>query len=71
MSDEELLEFYMKGFSDELSGGTSDAPDNELALKAYNIGSWDAYIGDAVRSIDYQTNEEILKRIKHKKNELD
>ena len=65
MTDQELLEIYMKGFSDELSGKTSDTPTDELALRAYNMGSSDASIGDNVRSVDYQKNEEVLERIRN------
>lgn len=58
--DDLLLKVYMQGFKDELKG-----KDIHLQLlRAYELGRTDAIIGDDVRSVDYQSNEEILKRIK-------
>lgn len=54
----------MWGFEDELKGVSRIIPLGFLASRAYEIGRSDALIGDDVRSIDYQSNEEILKRIK-------
>lgn len=71
MNDVELLKIYRKGFSDELWGKTTESPTDELALRAYEIGSLDTIIGDDLTSCDSQTDKEILKRIKHKENELD
>lgn len=64
MTDSELLKIYMRGFTDELKGDISNVPKNNLALRAYIIGSADALIGDELSSIDLQTNQEILKRIR-------
>jgi hypothetical protein len=60
--DKLLLQVYMEGFSDEL-----DNIDNYTAITiAYKLGRLDAQVGDDVGSVDYQTDEEILKRIKDK-----
>jgi hypothetical protein len=62
--DEELLTCYMKGFKDELYGTSTEVYDVELKNRAYRLGAQHAIIGDDVRSVDYLTNEEILKMIK-------
>jgi hypothetical protein len=60
--DKLLLQVYNQGFSDEL-----DNIDNYTVITiAYNLGRLDAQVGDDVGSVDYQTDEEILKRIKDK-----
>ena len=60
--DKLLLQVYNQGFSDEL-----DNIDNYTVITiAYKLGRLDAQVGDDVRSVDYQTDEEILKRIKSK-----
>jgi len=61
--DKQLLETYMLGFNDELYGRTKKWNPTPLLLRAYNLGKQDAIIGDDVRSVDYQTNEDILNRI--------
>lgn len=63
-TDKELLKIYMSGFNDELDGRISRNQFNGLKNKAYNLGKIDAIIGDEITSVDYQTNEEILLRIK-------
>lgn len=63
MTDQEILEWYMKGFNDELKGTTSTVPEG-IASKAYGLGANHAEIGDDVRSVDYLSNEEILKLIR-------
>lgn len=62
--DKELLDVYMWGFNDELEGKQKMWNPNPLLLKAYNLGRDHAIIGDDVRSVDYLSNEEILKLIK-------
>ena len=47
-----LLEWYMKGFNDELWGNTSVDPQDKLLMKAYMIGADDALIGDDISSVD-------------------
>lgn len=65
ITDKELLQWYSKGFSDELSGSSTVIPQNNyLELRAYEIGANHAFMGDEVRSFDYLTDEEILKIIK-------
>lgn len=62
--DKVLLETYMCGFNDELDDRAKMWNSNPLLLRAYNLGREDAIVGDDVRSVDYQTNEEILNRIR-------
>lgn len=61
--DKCLLKTYMQGFKDELDGKSEEWNSNPLFLKAYKLGRQDAIIGDDVRNLDYQTNEEILNKI--------
>ena len=72
--DKKLLEMYMLGFNDELDRRMSKSKyesylteATRLLIIAYNIGKSDAIVGDDVRSSDYQTNEEIIKRIRNTK----
>lgn len=67
MTDEDLLTIYMWGFNDELKGETRLIPTSLLATRAYEIGKTDALVGDDVKGVDLQTDEEILNRIKMKK----
>jgi ABC-type amino acid transport substrate-binding protein len=62
--DKILLETYMWGFNDELDGKTRMWNPNPLLLRAYDLGRLDAIVGDDVSSVDLQTNEEILERIR-------
>ena len=64
ISDNNLIKWYKKGFSDELNGTTSIESDNKIENKAYNIGATHAIIGDDVKSVDYLSNDEILEIIK-------
>jgi hypothetical protein len=48
----QLLEWYIKGFNDELKGSTTTETDDRLLMKAYNIGALDAIIGDDVQDYD-------------------
>jgi len=47
-----LMEWYMKGFNDELRGNTTTESDDKLLMCAYSIGSMDAIIGDDLPSYD-------------------
>lgn len=62
INDKILLETYMLGFSDELEGKTREFEDSIL-MRAYELGRVDAFVGDDVRSVDYQSDEHLLKRI--------
>jgi hypothetical protein len=64
ISNEKLLEGYLLGFKDELRGTSSVVPDGIIS-KAYKLGALHAIVGDDVRSVDYLTNEEILKLIRN------
>ena len=59
-----LLETYMIGFSDELEGKTREFKD-QMLMRAYELGKVDAFVGDDVMSINYQSDEHLLKRIKN------
>ncbi len=59
-----LLQTYMIGFSDELKGETREFQD-PILMRAYELGKVDAFVGDDVRSVDYQSDEHLLKRIKN------
>ncbi len=65
MSEEDriLLQVYMWGFNDELTGLPIVIHDDKLDQRAYNLGRLHARIGDDIRSIDYLSNEELLKLI--------
>ena len=66
MNDENILKIYMEGFNDELWSRVDQRKINcNLDGRAYLLGASDALLGDDVRSIDYQSDEEILKRIRN------
>lgn len=58
------MEWYRKGFHDELYCTTSVESDYEIENKAYKLGAMDAVVGDDMPSLDYRSEEEILKEIK-------
>lgn len=59
----ELLYYYFRGWKDELYGSSSIVPEDKLITKAYNMGANHAVLGDDVKSVDYLSDEEILKMI--------
>lgn len=64
--DLKLLQIYMKGFNDELDGRVSRVNKiSKFSLRAYTLGRRDALVGDDVTSVDKQTNQQILFRIKN------
>lgn len=65
VSDKELLEHYKRGWNDELDGKVNiDNQDQSIENLAYQFGIMDAYYGDELRSIDNQTEEQIITKIK-------
>ncbi len=64
-TDKELIQWYLKGWEDEMDGSYSVVPSDTLITKAYIIGANHAVLGDEVRSFDNLTEEEILKIIKN------
>lgn len=64
MEDNEILDYYMWGFTDELEGIQASPFNDPLVTKAYQLGRDHAIIGDDVRSVDYLSNAEILAMIK-------
>ncbi len=65
-SDQALLYHYTLGFNDCLDDNVEKIITDPILLRAYGLGWSDGIIGDDVMSSDYQTEEEILKRIKTK-----
>ena len=68
--DRFLLVYYKKGFENELDGINTELEKfgNELEEKSYKLGVLHASVGDGVRTVDYLSDEEILKEIKDEKN---
>lgn len=64
--DDNLLDWYMKGFDDELRGTSTVESENKIEMIAYRLGAQHAIIGDDVSSIDNLSNEEIISMIKSK-----
>ena len=64
ITDEQLIEVYMKGFIDSLHDMHPQPFETSLEQKAYQLGRIDALIGDEIEAHDYQTNEEILSQIR-------
>ena len=62
--DDNLLDWYMKGFDDELRGTSTVESENKIEMIAYRLGAQHAIIGDDVSSIDNLSNEEIISMIK-------
>jgi hypothetical protein len=63
--NETLLKYYRKGWND-CFGGKPRKIKNKLLQRAYDIGWLDYIVGDDVSSVDLQTEEEILEKIKRK-----
>lgn len=62
ITNELLIKIYMAGFNSEfICTGTNDLA---LILRAFKLGRLDAEYGDDNPIHDYQTNEEIIKKIK-------
>lgn len=65
MTDNKLLYLYRKGFDDELDGLFNESfVGSELEIRAYNVGSIHAILGDEVKSVDYLSEKEIIKLIR-------
>lgn len=66
ISDKEILEWYWKGWNDRLDGMRIMIPKEIILQRAHLHGWMDAILGDDCKSIDLQSDEEILKYIKRK-----
>lgn len=64
LSDQYLLKVYNQGWYDCFNTVDNSELYKGKKLKAYNLGWLDYISGDDISSVDAQTNEEILKRIK-------
>lgn len=62
---DEILYFHYKLGWDECPRNIQKEFDHPMLKRAYNIGWSDYIIGDDVRSVDYQTKEQILRTIKN------
>lgn len=62
--DETLLAFYKWGWNDCANNNEEKVFANAIFQNAYNIGRGDFIAGDDVSSVDLQTVEQILSRIK-------
>ena len=62
ITNELLIKIYMAGFNSELM--CTSAKNYSLILKAFKLGGLDAKYGDDNPNHDYQTDEEIIKKIK-------
>ena len=60
-----ILDYYMKGFNDELRGTSVTVPSSYMLERAYRMGAEHAIIGDDDQSLDLFDSEEILKMIKN------
>lgn len=58
-----IMHVYYEGFDDELSNKKFSSYVDPILSSAYKLGKAHALIGDDIRSVDYLTEEEILKRI--------
>ena len=63
MDDKKLLEWYMMGWKDEMFNFHRHYIESTYK-KAYQMGRADYVVGDDISTIDLQTEEEILNRIK-------
>ena len=69
VTNESILEWYMRGFNDELKGSSSLYSKNEIENTAYRIGALDAFYGDDMRSTDYESDQKVLEKIKNAFND--
>lgn len=63
-TDKKLMEWYMKGWNDELHGTSTIMDCSILEDIAYGMGASDCVVGDDMEHIDKQTEKEILDNIK-------
>lgn len=65
-TDEELLKAYWTGWDECASGvTTSEPPESDmLMLTAYHVGWHDFVLGTEARSVDYQSDRNIIKRVR-------
>lgn len=59
-----ILEWYMKGFNDELDQNLKIESTIEIENIAYNLGVLHAIVGDDVSSIDNLSDDEIIELVK-------
>jgi DnaJ-class molecular chaperone len=61
-TNEEILEWYMKGFSSQ-DDKEKEIPQEGILEIAFNMGMSHFQLGDDVRSVDYLSEDEILMNI--------
>lgn len=59
-----LLKFYVLGWNESSENKQPKKINTPILQKAYNLGYYNYIAGDDVKSIDLQTDEEIVKKIK-------
>lgn len=65
MDDKNLLRVYMEGFNDELDKVfKEDFQGSELEVRAYNLGALAALFGDDLKTMDYLTDEQLIRDIR-------
>jgi hypothetical protein len=64
ITDNQLLEIYLKGFSNELDNKSYNENYKGIESIAYEYGKLDAITGDDIMSLNYQNDTEILNKIK-------
>jgi hypothetical protein len=63
MDKEKVMSFYFMGFTDELEGRVRKVPEG-VANISYNLGRAHALQGNDAKSIDFLTEEDIVKMVK-------
>lgn len=69
MNKKEIIGVYHLGFNDELNGVNKEHEYEGIHKTAYKLGKINAFVGDEITKLDYQSEEEILKQILSQKNE--
>ena len=65
LSDDKIYSVYMSGWNDSLNLADRKIFKNRMLQHAYNSGYIDYIVGDDIRSVDYQTKEEIISKIRN------
>ena len=63
--DKKLMEIYWAGWNDSGNNNPRFREFSGIEHTAYQLGWCDYIIGDDCRSVDYQTEEQILNQIKN------
>lgn len=69
ITDELIIKTYWKGWKDTLCGINNRPLMDSILSVAYDLGCRDAWAGDDLESVDLQSQEQILNKIKFHANE--